>query len=624
MRKWRKIAILFPLAGLPGMNGTEECLLPYRLVEAPAYVEVLCGEELRKGEFTFLTDVLGMIPGIYVVRPSASQAFLGIRGVHPFSSTKSLLLVDEREPFLNFFGVTQWTLLPVDIEDVDRVEITRAPGTIYGGNALTGVIQIFTKDVQEEAKYSWRVKAGEGEWYQASIRWKNEWKKLSGKWGISGVRMEDGPPRADMLSARDTLLWGKAIYPASAGQEFAFSFYQSRRKSHSFVPLAVSTLPTSTFLQSYTLSYRFSRSPRQFVKSTFSWESSKLSVPSTQQVPFVRGNIGKSSWDISGYRPLGKTGFFSYGFSLRWWKTGTGPSVEDPEHPTGFSERSLFTKEISEVTYGGYIQGKVPTGETSTVFLGGRWDGHYSAGSRFAPFFSWVWQPSLTSTGRFSFYRAYRAPDIFELFSDFLLLDKNVALIFRGNPELSFERNDGVEISWESSSARFRWVAQGYAEKLHRPIGRKFLFNPDRGVNELVFSHLSDVRYAGVDFSGTYYAPTYLFFSRFSWNQPLNEVNEIPFPHWSFTVGVATQYEKRASFSLYFQRAGKTRWETGKRESVLQQIRPVSLLNFSSLFPLSPFLKVRVKIWNALNKKFMDFFTYEQERRILFQLEWQK
>ncbi|MFN4182165.1 MAG: TonB-dependent receptor plug domain-containing protein, partial [bacterium] len=571
-----------------------------------------------------LTDVFEVIPGMYVVHPSASQALLGIRGVHPFSSTKSLLLVDEREPFLNFFGVTQWTLLPVDIEDVDRIEITRAPGTIYGSNALTGVIQIFTKDVQEEPEFFTRLKIGEGEWYQNSIQWKSQWKKLSGKVGISGVRMEDGPPRADMLSARDSLLWGKWVYPSRAGEELAFSFYQSRRKANSFVPLAVSTLPTATSLQSYTLSYRFSASPRQFVKSTLSWETSELSVPSTPQVPFVRGWLGKSSWDISGYRPLGKTGFFSYGFSLRWWKTATGPDVEDPDHPTGFSERSLFTREISEASYGGYIQGKLPTGEKSTIFLGGRWDGHYSAGSRFAPFFSWVWQASLSSTGRFSFYRAYRAPDIFEFFYDFLLIDKNVALIFRGDPELSFERNDGVEISWESSSLRFRWIAQGYMEKMHRPIGRKFLFNPNTGVNELVFSHLSDVRYAGLDWAGTYFAPSYLLFSRFSWNQPLNKVNEIPFPHWSFTVGVSTLYPKRANFSVYFQRSGKTRWETGKRESVLQEIPPVSLLNFSSVFPVSSHLQISLKIWNLLNKKFLDFFTYQQARRILLQLEWRK
>ncbi|MFN4182966.1 MAG: hypothetical protein ACK4G3_07175, partial [bacterium] len=98
MRKWGNIAMLFPITGLLGVSGAEECLLPYRLMEVPSYVEVLCGEELRRGEFTFLTDVFGVIPGMYVVHPSASQALLGIRGVHPFSSTKSLLLVDEREP----------------------------------------------------------------------------------------------------------------------------------------------------------------------------------------------------------------------------------------------------------------------------------------------------------------------------------------------------------------------------------------------------------------------------------------------------------------------------------------------------------------------------------------------
>ncbi len=600
------------------------CPLPYRVLETPSYVEVICGEQLEKYQFTFLPDVLSMVPGVFVTRPSASQALVGIRGIYPFSSTKSLLLIDDREPFLNFFGVTQWTLIPVEPEDVERIEIVRAPGTIYGGNALTGVIQIRTKDVQDSPEFYSSLKVGEGEWFQSSLLIKTQWEKLSGKWGVSGLRTEDGPPREGLLSARDGLLWGKWIYPIRPGEEYVFSFHRSKRKANSFVPLAVTTLPTVTTLQSYSLSYRHSQSPRKFMKNTFSWESNSISIPSTDQVPFMRGEIQKVSWDISGYQPWRETGFLSYGVSSRIWMTGTSPLIEDPRHPTGFSERFLFTKEISEPAFGAYIQGKLPLGKQSTMFAGGRWDWHFSAGDRFAPFFAFAWQPTFRSTARFSLYRAYRSPDLFELFSDFLLLDKNVALIFRGEENLSFERNDGIEVSWESFSERFRWEVQAYIEKLHQPIGRKFIFNPERGVNELVFSHLSDVRYGGLEWSGTYFVEPFSFFAKYFWNQPLDEVKELPFPHWAILAGMSWKQQNRLSFSVFFHRVGKTRWETGKKESFIQEIPPYSLLNLSTTYEILPNAQLHLRIWNFLDREFSDFFTYEQSRRIILLLEWRK
>ncbi|MFL5321925.1 MAG: TonB-dependent receptor plug domain-containing protein, partial [Myxococcaceae bacterium] len=58
-----------------------------------------------------------------------------------------LVLVDGRTEYQDFIGVTLWPALPVGLEEIDRIEIIRGPGSaLYGANAMLGVINIITRN----------------------------------------------------------------------------------------------------------------------------------------------------------------------------------------------------------------------------------------------------------------------------------------------------------------------------------------------------------------------------------------------------------------------------------------------------------------------------------------------
>jgi iron complex outermembrane receptor protein len=75
-----------------------------------------------------------------------SSANLSFRGFNQRIANKVLVLVDGRPEYQDFLGVTLWPLLPVGLEEIDRVEVIRGPGSaLYGANAMLGVVNIVTR-----------------------------------------------------------------------------------------------------------------------------------------------------------------------------------------------------------------------------------------------------------------------------------------------------------------------------------------------------------------------------------------------------------------------------------------------------------------------------------------------
>ncbi len=57
-----------------------------------------------------------------------------------------LLLVDGRTEYQDFLGLTLWPALPIGLEEIERIEVIRGPGSaLYGANAMLGVINIITR-----------------------------------------------------------------------------------------------------------------------------------------------------------------------------------------------------------------------------------------------------------------------------------------------------------------------------------------------------------------------------------------------------------------------------------------------------------------------------------------------
>lgn len=115
-------------------------------LEAPSAITVLTAEDIAMSTATSVPELLARVPGMDAMALTAGQSDLSMRGFNKRLSNKLLVLVDGRSVYLDFIGSTLWQAIPVTLDEIERIEIIRGPGSaIYGANAFAGVVNIITK-----------------------------------------------------------------------------------------------------------------------------------------------------------------------------------------------------------------------------------------------------------------------------------------------------------------------------------------------------------------------------------------------------------------------------------------------------------------------------------------------
>ena len=115
-------------------------------LDAPASVTVISGDDIRMSGATNIADALRRAVGVDVMSMSSGVPYVGVRGFNSEMTNKVLWLVDGRPSALEFLATPMPVTLPVALEEIDRIEIIRGPGSAtYGANAVTGVINIITR-----------------------------------------------------------------------------------------------------------------------------------------------------------------------------------------------------------------------------------------------------------------------------------------------------------------------------------------------------------------------------------------------------------------------------------------------------------------------------------------------
>ena len=115
-------------------------------LDSPSTLTVLTDEDIRLTGTTHLPDLLRRVVGVDAMQLSAAGTDIAIRGFNRKISNKVLILIDGRSTYLDFVGYTFFEMLPISLEEIERIEVIRGPGSaVYGANAVTGVINIITK-----------------------------------------------------------------------------------------------------------------------------------------------------------------------------------------------------------------------------------------------------------------------------------------------------------------------------------------------------------------------------------------------------------------------------------------------------------------------------------------------
>ncbi|KQQ96314.1 hypothetical protein ASF77_21345 [Massilia sp. Leaf139] len=122
---------------------------PERLLDAPASVFVITGEDIRRAGARSLPDALRLAPNLHIGQLSGSGYSISARGLNGSGNSapnKLLVMIDGRSVYAPLFSGVFWDQQDVVLEDVERIEVISGPGgTMWGVNAVNGVINITTR-----------------------------------------------------------------------------------------------------------------------------------------------------------------------------------------------------------------------------------------------------------------------------------------------------------------------------------------------------------------------------------------------------------------------------------------------------------------------------------------------
>ncbi|MFT5680800.1 MAG: iron complex outermembrane receptor protein, partial [Myxococcota bacterium] len=138
-------------------------------LDSPSTISVISGQDIRMSGATNIPDLLRRAVGVEVMSLSAGQPDVSIRGFNQEISNKVLILVDGRSIYWDILATPLWGTLPVSLPEIERIEITRGPGSaVYGANAVTGVVNIITKR-PGEGENLFQIEGGQPGYSQGTI-----------------------------------------------------------------------------------------------------------------------------------------------------------------------------------------------------------------------------------------------------------------------------------------------------------------------------------------------------------------------------------------------------------------------------------------------------------------------
>lgn len=118
---------------------------PQRASDVPANMTIITADEIRQSGSRSIPEILSRVPGLDILRSSATIYDVGVRGYQQPFQPRLLVLIDGRQVFNDDYSRTEWNNLPVNVDDIRQIEVVKgAASALFGSNAAGGVVNIVT------------------------------------------------------------------------------------------------------------------------------------------------------------------------------------------------------------------------------------------------------------------------------------------------------------------------------------------------------------------------------------------------------------------------------------------------------------------------------------------------
>jgi iron complex outermembrane receptor protein len=145
---------------------------PEKLSEVASAIQVITQEDIKRSGATSLPEALRLAPNLQVAQLRTGAWIISARGFSGAFSNKLLVMIDGRTVYSPLFAGVFWDAQVIFLENIERIEIISGPGgTLWGANAVNGVINVITKHAKETQGFYESVAAGSFVQNMAAIRY---------------------------------------------------------------------------------------------------------------------------------------------------------------------------------------------------------------------------------------------------------------------------------------------------------------------------------------------------------------------------------------------------------------------------------------------------------------------
>jgi iron complex outermembrane receptor protein len=123
---------------------------PEKLLDSASAVQVITQEDIRRSGATSIAEALRLADNLQVAQKNSHDWAISARGFNTALANKLLVMIDGRTVYTPLFSGVFWDIQDYLLEDIDRIEVISGPGgTLWGANAVNGVINIITKSAKD-------------------------------------------------------------------------------------------------------------------------------------------------------------------------------------------------------------------------------------------------------------------------------------------------------------------------------------------------------------------------------------------------------------------------------------------------------------------------------------------
>jgi iron complex outermembrane receptor protein len=433
---------------------TIESKEPESLSKVPAAVYVLTAEEIRRSGASNIPEALRAVPGVQVAQQDPSKYVVSIRGMGERYSNKLLVLVDGRSVYTPLFSGVYWDAQALDIDQVERIEVIRGPGgTLWGANAVNGIINIITKSAKDTLGDKLTIQSGTTEPYNATFTHGGELSNGAYRLYARAFRESDAPywlgPQEDN-QWNSLRLGGRADWSAN-GNDFTFTSDISNDHQGEFVEYPAIFSPNPNGL------YETLRYPTSDWNATGRWTRAEGRYSGTSLQASV-DHYDRGTADVA-ERNTNVSIDFQSPIELKWnrlvWGLGYHLQVDDViANPYIVGSPATTTEPV----YSGFLHDEMRVSNKSTLTLGTKIEHNGYTGWELQPTVRYAYEPTDHQTFWGAISRAVRTPSRADENASIFAYSEvgpgglPTQVMLQGDDEFRSEEEISAELGWRTQA----------------------------------------------------------------------------------------------------------------------------------------------------------------------------